>query len=71
MIQRSFRNLVYLAPLAVDDDPKKFARTLIPPRDWCLDKTNALANRFAGLDNLCKRQVLEAGAEKAAEGGKN
>jgi methylenetetrahydrofolate reductase (NADPH) len=64
-------NLVYLATLAVGDDPRKFARTLIPPRDWCLDKTNALANRFAGLDNLCKRQVLEAGAEKAAEGGKN
>lgn len=48
-------NLIYLATLAVGDDPKKFARTLVPPRDWCLDRTNALANRFAGLDNLCKR----------------
>ena len=48
-------NLVYLGTLAVGDDPKKFAHTLVPPRDWCLDHTNALANRFVGLDNVCKR----------------
>jgi methylenetetrahydrofolate reductase (NADPH) len=48
-------NLVYLGTLAVGDDPGKFGRLLVPPRDWCLDKTNALANRFVGLDNLCKR----------------
>jgi methylenetetrahydrofolate reductase (NADPH) len=48
-------NLVYLGTLAVGDDPKKFAHVLVPPRDWCLDRTNALANRFAGLDNVCKR----------------
>jgi methylenetetrahydrofolate reductase (NADPH) len=51
-------NLVYLGTLAVGDDPRKFAHVLVPPRDWCLDKTNALANRFAGLDNLCKRTEL-------------
>jgi methylenetetrahydrofolate reductase (NADPH) len=52
-------NLIYLATLAVGDDPKKFARILVPPRSWCLDRTNALANRFAGLDNLCKRIDLK------------
>lgn len=53
-------NLVYLGTLAVGDDPRKFGRILIPPRSWCLDKTNALANRFAGLDNLCKRTDVTA-----------
>jgi hypothetical protein len=48
-------NLVYLGALAMGDDPSKFARVLVPPRDWSLDRTNALANRFAGLDNLSKR----------------
>jgi methylenetetrahydrofolate reductase (NADPH) len=48
-------NLIYLGTLAMGDNPGKFAHTLVPPRDWCLDQTNALANRFAGLDNLCKR----------------
>lgn len=51
-------NQVYLSTLGLKHDPKKFARTLIPPRDWCLDGTNALANRFAGIDNLCKRTEL-------------
>lgn len=55
-------NLVYLSTLAVGDDPRKFARTLVPPRDWCLDRTNALANRLAGLDNVCKRIDLKAGS---------
>jgi len=48
-------NLVYRGTLAMGDDPRKFAHVLVPPRDWCLDRTNALANRFAGLDNFCKR----------------
>jgi methylenetetrahydrofolate reductase (NADH) len=48
-------NLVYVGALAMGNDPKKFARILVPPRDWSLDHTNALANRFAGLDNLNKR----------------
>ncbi len=43
------------------DDPQKFARTLIPPRNWSLDGTNALANRFAGIDNLEKRVKITAG----------
>jgi methylenetetrahydrofolate reductase (NADPH) len=57
-------NLVYLATLAAGDDPRKFAHILVPPRDWCLDRTNALANRFAGLDNVCKRIDLRASASK-------
>jgi len=51
-------NLVYLGTLGSGDDPKKFSYTLVPPRDWCLDGTNALANRLVGLDNLCKRKDL-------------
>jgi hypothetical protein len=48
--------VIYRATLAVGDDPRKFAHTLIPPRDWSLDDTNALANRMAGLDNVGKRK---------------
>jgi methylenetetrahydrofolate reductase (NADPH) len=57
-------NVVYQATLAAGDNPRKFAHTLVPPRDWCLDKTNALANRFAGLDNSCKRQYLQVEGDK-------
>ncbi|HVO80078.1 MAG TPA: methylenetetrahydrofolate reductase C-terminal domain-containing protein [Terriglobales bacterium] len=56
-------NQIYLGTLAVGDDPAKFARILIPPRDWSLDRSNALANRFAGLDNLSKRIDLAAVGE--------
>ena len=51
-------NVVYGATLAADSDPRKFATTLIPPRNWCLDQTNAMANRVLGLDNACRRQDL-------------
>ena len=51
-------NMVYLSTLAAGEDVKKFSRYVIPPRDWCLDRTNALANRFAGLDNVCKREQV-------------
>jgi methylenetetrahydrofolate reductase (NADPH) len=53
-------NVVYEATLAAGSDPRKFATTLIPPRDWCLDQTNAMANRVLGLDNACRRQDLSA-----------
>jgi len=53
-------NMIYLSTLAIGDDPKKFARILIPPRNWCLDRTNALANRMVGLDNVCKRIDVQA-----------
>lgn len=59
-------NMVYLSTLAAGDDPRRFARTLIPPRDWCLDQTNALANRLVGLDNYCKRVAVESPAHPAA-----
>jgi methylenetetrahydrofolate reductase (NADPH) len=52
-------NLAYLSALAEGESPRKFARTLIPPRDWGLDRTNALANRLVGLDNQCHRVLLE------------
>jgi len=57
-------NLVYLGALAMGDDPRRFAHVLVPPRDWRLDHTNALANRFAGLDNLCKRIYLRIPVEE-------
>jgi methylenetetrahydrofolate reductase (NADPH) len=60
-------NLVYLGTRAMGDDPGKFGRVLVPPRDWCLDRTNALANRFAGLDNVCKRIDLRVTREEREE----
>jgi methylenetetrahydrofolate reductase (NADPH) len=62
-------NTIYLGTLALGEDPEKFARTLIPPRDWCLDGTNALANRLAGLDNLCRRREFRAASEDHKKGG--
>jgi methylenetetrahydrofolate reductase (NADPH) len=53
-------NQIYLGTLAMGEDPAKFARVLVPPRDWGLDGTNSLANRFAGLDNLGKRIDLRS-----------
>ena len=43
---------------AAGADPRRFARTLIPPRNWQLDETNALRNRFAETDNLRNRQEI-------------
>ena len=57
-------NTVYEITLAAKSDPRKFATTLVPPRDWCLDQTNAMANRVLGLDNACRRQDrADAGEE--------
>jgi methylenetetrahydrofolate reductase (NADPH) len=61
-------NVIYRGALAVGDDPRKFAHTLIPPRDWSLDDTNALANRMAGLDNVDKRKDLQT-VPMAQQGG--
>ncbi|MFB3779218.1 MAG: methylenetetrahydrofolate reductase C-terminal domain-containing protein [Bryobacteraceae bacterium] len=49
-------NQVYEATLAAGQDPRRFAEVIMPPRDWSLDRTNALVNRLAGADNLGKRQ---------------
>jgi methylenetetrahydrofolate reductase (NADPH) len=62
--QECIWNVIYRGTLAMGDDPRKFARTLIPPRDWRLDGTNALANRFAGMDNLDKRVDLGDGGKR-------
>jgi hypothetical protein len=51
--------------MAAESDPRKFATTLVPPRDWCLDQTNAMANRILGLDNACRRQDLADGGEES------
>lgn len=51
-------NEIYQVTAASGDDPRKFARTLIPPRDWKLDRTNALVNRLTGMDNLSGRKTL-------------
>jgi methylenetetrahydrofolate reductase (NADPH) len=50
-------NSIYLGAIAAGDDPRRFARTLIPSRDWRLDQTNALTNCLTGSDNLGKRIV--------------
>jgi methylenetetrahydrofolate reductase (NADPH) len=55
-------NEIYSAAIACDDDPRKFGRTLIPPREWNLDRTNALVNRLKGLDNLGQRKTVGRGA---------
>lgn len=68
--QECIWNAVYRGALAMGDDPRKFARKLIPPRDWTLDGTNALANRFVGVDNLAKRVDTGEGSKQKAEGGK-
>jgi methylenetetrahydrofolate reductase (NADPH) len=62
--QECIWNVIYRGTLAMGDDPRKFARTLIPPRDWSLDGTNALANRFAGIDNRDKRIELKVGRKQ-------
>jgi hypothetical protein len=49
-------NRVYLDALAADDDPRRFAHCIVPPRDWRLDGANALANRLAGVDNARNRR---------------
>jgi methylenetetrahydrofolate reductase (NADPH) len=51
-------DLVYQAARAAGEDPRELARTLTPPRDWRLDRTNALANRFAGIDNFDHRERI-------------
>ncbi|HUZ45665.1 MAG TPA: methylenetetrahydrofolate reductase C-terminal domain-containing protein [Terriglobia bacterium] len=61
-------NVVYQGALAMGDDPRKFAQTLIPPRDWHLDGTNAMANRMAGLDNFSKRIRLGPAAKREKGG---
>ncbi|MGA2260883.1 MAG: methylenetetrahydrofolate reductase C-terminal domain-containing protein [Acidobacteriota bacterium] len=50
--------LVYLSTLGAREDPTKFAHIWLPPRDWSLDQTNALANRLAGVDNYPRRRRL-------------
>jgi hypothetical protein len=63
--QRCIWNVAYLNTIAAGEDPTKFARTLIPPRDWTLNRTNALANRLAGIDSYSRRRDLGEEEENA------
>ena len=49
----------YHALLVAGEDPRKFASTLIPPRDWNLNNTDSLANYFAGVDGGPLRKEIE------------
>lgn len=58
--QQCVWNLAYLAALAKHEDPRKFATTLVPPRDWSLNRTHSLANHYKHLDNASKRKPVAA-----------
>jgi len=62
-------NLAYMSALAEGESARKFATTLIPPRDWGLDRTNALANRLVGLDNECHRVAVGVKNLESSEAG--
>jgi methylenetetrahydrofolate reductase (NADPH) len=49
----------YLDLLAAGKDPRKFASTLIPPRNWELNRTSSLANYFARADSNHLRTTIE------------
>jgi len=58
--QQCIWNTVYANTLAAKKDPRQeFARTLLPPRNWDLNRTSALANKLAGLDNTHHRQKVQ------------
>ena len=58
---------VYLNTLAAGEDPRKYARTLVPGRNWALDQTSALSNRLAGLDGFSGHKPVTVQAPKEAE----
>lgn len=60
-------NQVYLGALALGQDPETCASLLIPPRDWNLDRTNALLNRFEHRDNFRKRVNVSPSKTKKDE----
>lgn len=59
-------NLAYENTLAATKDPRKFATTLIPPRDWTLKETNSMANRLAGVDNYSRRKKVSVSETDAS-----
>lgn len=61
-------NRTYRHCLRYHVDPVRYRRVLVPPRDWHLDGTNALVNRFAGTDNFKKRVLFD---RKPIGNGKN
>lgn len=65
--QQCVWNLAYLATLARHEDPRKFAETLVPPRNWSLNRTHSLANHYKHLDNASKRKHVSAPRTKPPE----
>ncbi len=65
--QECMWNLVYRNTLAAGKDPREeFARMLVPPRDWSLNRTSAMANRLVGIDNSARRLKIRVKAPSAA-----
>lgn len=65
--QQCVWNLAYLATLARQKDPRLFARTLVPPRDWSLNRTHSLANHYKHLDNGARRKPVSAPGKPAGD----
>jgi len=52
-------NTAYLNLFGAGEDPRKFAYTLIPPREWNLNRTNSLANYLAEADSYNLRTKVD------------
>lgn len=65
--QQCVWGVAYMNTLALAEDPRKYAETLIPPRDWELHKTNELANRYMDVDNKPRRIKISARKVPASE----
>ena len=58
-------HLAYLNALAAKADLREeYGHALLPPRDWDLDQTSPLSNRFTGADNFSKRRRLDITREE-------
>ncbi|MBI3945892.1 MAG: methylenetetrahydrofolate reductase C-terminal domain-containing protein [Armatimonadetes bacterium] len=58
-------NLAYQAARARGEDGRRYAETLVPPRDWSLNRTTSLANHYRRLDNAARRRTVSARAATA------
>lgn len=56
--QQCMWGIAYENTLAAGEDPRKFATTLLPPRNWALDQTSALSNRLAGLGGFLQMKTV-------------
>lgn len=61
-------HLAYKNALAAKADLREeYARTLLPPRDWSLNRTSPLSNRLTGNDNYPLRRRIEASSQARTE----